>query len=308
LQVITKLSAETLDQPFGLTIGNFDGVHRGHREVLDYVRKKCNEKKEKLVVMSFNPHPQEILNPGNYFLINSMEEKRCLLESCGVDYLCEIKFDRNFSTQSPQEFLENHIFSNKKLKSLFLGHDFTFGANKSGGHELAEDFCTKNQVSLENLEKFEFEGERVSSSLVRDCVQAGEVEKASEFLGRSYFISGRIEKGDGRGRKIGFPTANVGFEKNRIIPSTGVYATETRIGKLNYHSVTNIGVKPTFLEDGGLTVESHILDFDRDIYGELVQVHFLKKLRNEKKFDSVNDLIKQIGNDVQTTRDFFEKA
>ena len=308
MQVINNLSATELDQPFGLTIGNFDGVHRGHRQVLEYVRKKCHEQNARLVVMSFNPHPQEILNPGNYFLINSMEEKRDLLASCGVEFLCEIKFDRNFSTQSPQEFLENHIFCNKNLKSLFLGHDFTFGANKTGGHELAEKFCSKNNVNFENLEKFEFEGERVSSSLIRECVQSGDVDKATEFLGRNYFVSGRIEKGDGRGRKIGFPTANVGFEKNRIIPKTGVYATETKIGKLNYYSVTNIGVKPTFLEDGGLTVESHILDFDRDIYGELVEVQFHKKLRDEKKFDSVNDLIKQIATDVETTRKFFEKA
>lgn len=308
MQVINQLSAEELDQPFGLTIGNFDGVHKGHRDVLDYVGKKCHQSNSRLVVMSFNPHPQEILNPGNYFLINSMEEKRDLLDSCGVDFLCEVKFDRNFSTQTPEEFLKKYIFCNKNLTSLFLGHDFTFGANKTGGHKIAENFCLKNGVNFENLEKFEFDGERVSSSLVRELVQSGNVDKASELLGRHYFVSGRIEKGDGRGRKIGFPTANVGFSKNRIIPKRGVYATETKIGKLNYYSVTNIGVKPTFLEGAGLTVESHILDFDRDIYGELVQVHFHQKLRDEKKFDSVNDLIKQIARDVEKTREFFEKT
>lgn len=308
MQVLNTLASTILNEPFGLTIGNFDGVHRGHQEVLQFIKKKCESEGIKLVVMTFNPHPQEILNPNQYFLLNSAEEKRCLVEKTGADFLCELKFDRNFSTQTPEEFLEAHIFSNQKLKHLFLGHDFAFGANKAGGHELAKRFCESKNVIFENLEKFEFQGERVSSSLVRECVLNGKVSQAASFLGREYFISGRVVKGDGRGRQIGFPTANVGFEKNRVVPQTGVYATKTIIDGMLYHSVTNIGHKPTFIDDGGLTVESHILDFDRDIYGNMVQVHFVEKIRDEKKFASVNELIQQIDKDVISTRELFGKA
>lgn len=290
-----------------MTIGNFDGVHRGHREVLKYVKGKCHELDTKLVVMTFNPHPQEILNPGNYFLLNSVEEKRELLQSCGVDYLCEIKFDRNFSTLSPEDFLNDYIFCNDQLKCLFLGHDFAFGANKSGGHLQAMEVARKHNVIFEDLNKFEFDGERVSSSLIREKIRTGKILEANSFLGRDYFVTGRVVKGDGRGRQIGFPTANVGFAQNRVIPSNGVYATQTRIGKMNYLSVTNIGCKPTFLKDGGVTIESHLLDFDRDIYGEEIEVHFNQKIREEIKFDSVNALIQQIDKDVVTAREIFEK-
>lgn len=306
MQVVKSLNSSELDKPFALTIGNFDGVHKGHRKVLDYVKSKANELGLKLVVVTFNPHPQEILNPGNYFLLNSFPEKCELIKSCGADFLCEIKFDRNFSTLSPENFLKEYIFNNPNLKSIFLGHDFAFGANKSGGHDLAEKFAQKNNVVFEDLAKFTFAGERVSSSLIREKIKTGLISEANDFLGREYFITGRVVKGDGRGKQIGFPTANIGFEKNRVIPSNGVYATKTCISNMNYFSVTNIGVKPTFLDHAGVTIESHILDFDRDIYGEEIQVQFFKRIRDEKKFDSVNSLIKQIEEDVVATREFFE--
>lgn len=308
MQIINSLRQLPDENHYAVTIGNFDGVHLGHQQVLSFVKKHCQENGLKLVVLSFNPHPQEILNPGNYFLLNSVEEKRELLGENGVDFLCEIKFDRNFSTLSPEQFLNEHIFINMNLKKLFLGHDFAFGANKSGGHQVAEQLCEKNQVKVETLAKFEFENKRVSSSLVRKKILDGLVADAEEMLGRQFFISGQVIKGDGRGRKIGFPTANVMFAKNRVIPKLGVYITKTKIGKMTYQSVTNIGRKPTFIEDGAVTVESHILDFDRDIYGEKIQVSFVEHLRDEAKFNSVNDLIQQINKDVDKTREYFAKA
>ena len=219
--------------------------------------------------------------------------------------MCEIKFDRNFSTQSPDEFLSNHIFINTALKSLYLGHDFAFGANKAGSQDLAMDYCKRNQVEFEILPKFEHKGERVSSSLVRKCIMNGEIDVANQFLGRKFFLNGKIIKGDGRGRTIGFPTANIHYSKNRVLPDLGVYVTMSEIDGMSYQSVTNIGKKPTFGEFDQVTIESHLLDFDRDIYGETLKVDFYKRIRPEKKFASVNELMSQIQKDVDATKNFF---
>jgi riboflavin kinase/FMN adenylyltransferase len=291
-----------------VTIGNFDGVHRGHREFLSKIKDDCKKSRSKFLVITFVPHPVQILKAQSGFLINTFSERRELLNECGVDYLFEIDFTRDFSTLTPEEFLEKFVFTFSGIEKIYLGHDFAFGANKSGNYNVAKDLCDKHSVHLVLQDEFQLGTDSISSSIVRTEIVGGNMEKAQNLLGRKYFLSGRVIKGEGRGRQIGFPTANLGYDKELIVPQRGVYITQTKFKDLTYNSVTNIGFNPTFNSGNQINIETHLLDFSRDIYGEEVRVSFIKKLRDEKKFSSVNDLINQIEQDVNTTRKFFSHA
>jgi riboflavin kinase/FMN adenylyltransferase len=287
----------------GLTIGNFDGVHAGHRQLLKKIRGECQRKGLAFVVVTFVPHPQKILQPEKErFLLTSYDKRRQLLESLGVDYLVEMKFTRDFSTLPPDEFMNNYLFNYEGLKEFYLGYDFAFGANKTGGHDLAREICGPKGIHVETQPKFEMKGEVVSSTFIRDLLLAGKVDVASEFLCHSFHLEGVVIKGEGRGKKIGYPTANIQVSPDLIVPENGVYVTRTRYQGMTYQSVTNIGFNPTFKEGFQVHIETNIFDFDSDIYGEQIEIEFLQKLRNEKKFPTVNDLIDQIRADVETAK------
>ena len=294
------------ENKINVTIGNFDGVHLGHREFLAHIKKDSVQDHAKFVVVTFVPHPLQILKSHTGFLINTYAERRELLADCGVDYLLEIDFTRDFSTLSPEAFLDKFIFSFDGIAKIYLGHDFAFGANKSGDFHVAKTFCDSRKTSLILQQEFKVKSSPVSSTEVRTAIQSGSIEKASQLLGRNYFLSGRVIKGEGRGKKIGFPTANLGYDKELIIPAKGVYITQVKIKDMVYNSVTNIGVNPTFNTGYDVHVESHLLDFTHDIYGEEIRVSFIKKLRDEKKFPSVNDLVVQIKADADLARDYFK--
>lgn len=304
---ITELKSLYAEDKIQVTIGNFDGVHLGHKEFLSKISSDSKKNKSKFVVVTFVPHPVQILKAQSGFLINTFSERRELLEQCGVDYLLEVDFTRDFSTLSPEDFLKKYIFSFTKIEKIYLGHDFAFGANKTGDYNLAKSFCEKEKVSLILQDEFKLNSHSVSSSIVRTAIASGDLVKASEFLGRSYFLSGRVIKGQGRGRQIGFPTANLDYSKELIVPSIGVYITQTKIQGMIYNSLTNIGNNPTFTTGDEINIETHLLDFNRDIYGEEIRVVFIKKIRDEKKFASVNDLISQINSDVVTATGYFKK-
>jgi len=288
---------------FGLTIGNFDGFHRGHQSLLDQVRRHCDKKQLEMVVMSFVPHPITILKNQKSFLLNTYGERRELLRAGGIDYLIETAFTRDFSTLAPTEFLDRHVFNHSGLSLLFLGYDFAFGANKEGDHEFVKEYCSNKKAQVLVQDKFSEENEVFSSSLVRDYLKAGDTVEAQEVLGRPFFLRGRVIKGAGRGRRIGFPTANIEVDFERMVPAKGVYATLCRYKGGLYKSITNIGKNPTFNVEEGLNIETNIFDFSEDIYGEEIEILFVKKIRDEKKFPSVNDLIDQIRFDVQARKE-----
>lgn len=290
---------------FELTIGNFDGVHRGHREFLATIHRNCQASKSKFLVITFIPHPVQILRAAQSFLINTYSERRELLSQCGVDYLLEIDFTRDFSTLTPQDFFERFVFQLSKVDKVYLGHDFVFGANKSGDHQMAKSLCEKAQLPLVLQGEYKVGSDNISSTKVREHIQNGDMLRASDLLGRDYFLSGRVIKGQGRGKQIGFPTANLGYANDLIVPARGVYITQTKFKDLTYNSVTNIGFNPTFNSGRDINIETHLLDFNLDIYGEEMRVCFLQKLRDEKKFNSVNDLIAQIEADIRLARESF---
>lgn len=295
--------AEGSSIPIGLTIGNFDGVHVGHRQLLKKIQSECSRKGLSFVVVTFLPHPQKILHPEKErFLINSYEKRRELLKTLGVNYLIEMQFTRDFSTLTPDEFMKTHLFGYEGLREFYLGYDFAFGANKKGGHDLALEVCKPRGIHVEIQPKFEMDGEIISSTFIRDLLLQGKVDEAGKFLERPFHLEGVVIKGEGRGKKIGYPTANIQVSSDLIVPQNGVYVTRTRHQGMTYQSVTNIGHNPTFKDGRQLHIETNIFDFDTDIYGEGLVIEFLKKIRDEKKFPTVNDLIEQIRTDVETAK------
>lgn len=290
-----------------LTMGNFDGVHLGHQSLVKSIKKSISSENTKLGIVTFVPHPRVVLKGDIGFLINSYGERRNLLSELQIDFVLELKFDRDFSTQKPEEFLTNYIFKVNQLKSLYLGHDFAFGANKKGSYELVKKMggCNGVQVFLES-EVVSGDGLRFSSTEIRDSVSSGDMSQASSLLGRSFYVSGSVVKGQGRGKKIGFPTANILVENSRLIPKNGVYQTLTTFKEMVYQSITNVGVNPTFKDDKKTIVETNIFDFDQDIYGETIKVEFIDYIREEKKFNSVNELVDQISVDVEAVKKSFK--
>ncbi|HLE12014.1 MAG: riboflavin biosynthesis protein RibF [Bdellovibrionales bacterium RIFOXYD12_FULL_39_22] len=308
--MITIANIGEIKSDAGLVIGNFDGVHLGHQSLLAEVVASCQKSKLATVLVTFWPHPKLVLTPKRDFLINSPEEKRELLSALGIDYLMEIEFTRDFSDLLPEKFLDQYIFppgNNFSVKKLFIGHDFTFGKNKGGDHAFVENYCSLKKIAIEIEAEFAKEGVAISSSVIRHYLKAGNIEMANQLLGRLFLLAGRVIKGDGRGRMLGFPTANIQISTERLIPPFGVYVTQTKAGASKiYNSITNIGTNPTFKAGNIINVETNIFDFDKDLYGEEISVAFIKRLRSEKKFPSANDLIYQITADVSAARNHFK--
>ncbi|MBL7665511.1 MAG: bifunctional riboflavin kinase/FAD synthetase [Bacteriovoracaceae bacterium] len=286
------------NEKIGLTIGNFDGFHTGHQYLVKYLQEQTKKRDEKLAVFTFVPHPKfTIESNAKNFLINSYSERRKFFESMKVDYLMEQKFDRDFSLLSASDFLEIYILTIPNLRSLYLGYDFSFGANKQGDFKFANTYLSQRGVEVFLLKKDD-SGKNPSSTKIREEIRLGNMSEATRLLGRQFFLDGIVVKGEGRGKKIGFPTANIQFDAKLLTPQTGVYVTRTIYKGMVYHSITNIGINPTFNQTGKIHVETNIFDFNNEIYGEELRVVFLEKVRDEKKFETVNALVEQIKKDV----------
>lgn len=305
MKLIKDINEITGDKNITLTLGNFDGVHLGHQKVIEYIVKKSKEESGESLIVTFVPHPLLILRPQQNFQICPYDERRKYIKELGVDYILEIDFTRDLSLLGPGDFLEKYIVHNK-VKNVFLGHDFSFGANKQGNYDFVKSYLTPKKINVYSLDEFNFFGSRVSSTQIRNLVKGGDVLAASKLLGRNFSMHGRIKKGLQRGAQLGFPTANLDYDEVHIVPKEGVYITKTKCRDKEYLSVTNIGVNPTFGDVKNLQVETHIMDFDKDIYGEEIQVEFVKRLRDEKRFTSIDELKLQIALDVQTSYQYLK--
>jgi riboflavin kinase/FMN adenylyltransferase len=296
-----------------VTIGNFDGVHLGHRELFGRLLEKAKFHSAPSVVMTFNPHPIQVLYPEKQFVqLFDRDDQIVELEKLGIDYLFIQPFSRLLSQMAPQDFLKEIIFRPLSPKTLIVGHDFSFGADRAGSIELLKDLSSKWNFELEVIPPYKIDGQIVSSSLIREKIKCGHVRDAQRLLGRPFSLSGVVMKGAKRGRTIGFPTANLAVQAG-VVPSAGVYVSKTRIEESSYFSVTNIGLNPTFQDDRNLQevkvkIETHIFDFSSDIYGQKINVSFFEKLRDEKKFASAQELKTQITKDVQNAKDYFKKV
>lgn len=289
-----------------LTIGNFDGVHRGHQALLKLLTDKAVALGVRAVVLTFEPHPREYFSPADApARLASLREKLLLLAACGVDRVHVCRFDARFAAQTASSFIEDTLIRGLGVRHLFIGDDFRFGARRQGDFAMLRAAGERCGFGVETMPTLEVDGERVSSSAVRAALAGGELDHAARLLGRPYSIAGRVTHGDKLGRQLGFPTANIQM-KHRQPALTGVYAVRVEgLADAAVAGVANVGVRPTATEAGRARLEVHLLDWQQDCYGAHIRVHFLHKLRNEQKFPSLDALKAQICRDAEIARAWF---
>lgn len=290
---------EITSSKFGATIGNFDGVHLGHLEMLKMVKQECLQRELEFCVITFFPHPLQILKAMRGFLITNYEQRRELLKRAGVEHLVEIPFTRDFSSLNADEFIQSYIKEVTNFSLLCLGYDFAFGANKSGDAQTIKKALSGTDKEVVSLMEHRPSGLKASSTTIREQIRAGKVCEVSSLLGRPYSLTGKVVRGKGRGKGIGFATANLQIDEEIITPSTGVYATQTYLGGVTYKSVTNVGFNPTFNDNLHMSIETHVIGIGHDFYDEVMTVEFLGKIREEKRFASVEELKNQIALDTK---------
>ncbi|HET9298638.1 MAG TPA: bifunctional riboflavin kinase/FAD synthetase [Candidatus Polarisedimenticolaceae bacterium] len=281
--------------PAALALGNFDGVHLGHQAVLQHVQAAARAREARAVLVTFDPHPAEVLAPERRpRLLQTKRQKLAALEEAGVDAVLVLPFDLAMAALSAEEFLER-LGTALIPRSIHVGTGFRFGRERQGDVALMRAVGARRGFTVDEVPPVEVDGARVSSSRIREAVLGGRVELARGLLGRPYALEGRVVRGEGRGATLAFPTANLAVE-NELPPLRGVYVSETVALALRWPSVTNVGVRPTF--DGSrLTVESHLIDYEGDLYGERVEARFLARLRDERRFPDPSALADQIARD-----------
>ena len=281
------------------TIGNFDGVHLGHQKLIARVRDRARILNISSVVITFDPHPLRVLvDKKTPPFITLTKQKLELISKLEVDYVLCIKFTKELAVLEPEEFVQKYLAKGLKVKELIIGYDYAFGKGRKGNYELLKRLGEKFGFTVEQLPPVMVDGAIVSSTRIRDLVQAGRVWEARNLLGRFYRVQGKVITGQKRGGPLlGFPTANICL-KDELFPKTGVYAVWVEVLGQIKPGVANIGYNPTFGNDY-LSVEVHILDFKQNIYGQDIRVHFVQRLRSEKKFSGLNELKKQIQADIE---------
>lgn len=282
-----------------VTIGTFDGVHKGHQKLIERITELSAKTGGESIIVTFNPHPRIVINPEDKSLrlLNTIEEKIALLEKYGVDNVVVVPFSRDFSEQAAEEYISSFLVKNFRCKYIVIGYDHRFGKNRSGDYRLLEKMKAEYGYELAEITKETLDDIEISSTKIRKALTEGDVSLANELLGHRYTISGNIVKGFQNGRKLGYPTANIQVSDSfKLIPRTGVYAVLVRYKDSLLKGMLNIGFNPTF-EGKQQTVEVNILDFDKDIYGETLTLEFVQYTRPEIKFTSLPDLIAAIDND-----------
>ena len=288
------------------TVGNFDGVHLGHQALIRNTVEESKRLGYPSTVLTFEPHPLKILAPERArLLILSYEDKMALLESLGVDIVVAQQFDREFANIAADEFVRRFLVDRLKIKKLWVGRDLRFGQGRKGGTDTLLRLAPGGGFEVGVLDPILLDGIRISSSRIRQLVEEGRVDEVRRMLGRYHFLSGCIVTGHRRGQELGFPTANIASQ-TEVIPLNGIYATSIQFKNKRWLSVSSVGVNPTF-GDGPRTVESFILDFEGDIYGEWVKLSFVQRIREEKKFVTINDLIAQMHEDVKRAKAVFKE-
>lgn len=281
-----------------VSIGIFDGVHLGHTSILETVKARAAEIGGESVIVTFWPHPRIVLgkDTGQLKFLSTLHEKQLLLEKHGIDHLLIIPFTWEFSRLPACEFVKTQMVETIGIKHLVFGFNHHFGRNREGSFENLRDCAGLYGFSIEQLKPLIVNNTQVSSSVIRDFLFAGDIEKANELLGYLYFVEGKIIGGKQIGRAIGFPTANISVEdSHKLIPADGVYAVEVLIWGNKYAGMMNIGYRPTINHTGeGKSLEVHIMNFEENVYNHDIQIRFVKKLRNEKQFDSLDDLKRQL--------------
>ncbi len=287
------------------SVGNYDGLHPGHKKVIRSLVDRGRELNLPVAIVSFDPHPMEFFVPDAAPpRLMTTQEKREAMQDLDVDIFCCLEFNHELANTEPEEFIENLLIDKLKVQYVVVGDDFRFGRNRRGNFQMLRSICQRYGIDVAKTETLEMGGERVSSTRIRECLAAGDVARANRLLGREFSMSGQIKRGDGNAKNWGFATANVQVKVPK--PAlTGVFVVEADLpGNASLPAVASLGTRPTV---GGTkpVLEVHLLDFDDDIYDEIIRARFLKKLRDEVKFASIEKMCEQIQQDITRTREYF---
>lgn len=290
-----------------LTLGNFDGVHLGHQALLERVVEDARSSGGRSVVLTFEPHPLKLLAPERApRLILTHKDKMALLQSFGVDVVMIQAFDAAFAAVEAETFARDYLFRRLGVRKMWVGSDLRFGRGRKGRVEDLARWGADSGVEVGAIDPIVLGGHRVSSSRIRTLIERGAMREAKQHLGRYHFVSGRVAQGHGRGRTLGFPTANI-VSRTEVLPPDGIYATVLESSGRQWPSVTSIGVNPTF-GDGPRTIESYVFDFSGDFYGRSVKLFWVERIRDEKKFSSVELLVEQIKDDALRAREILSAS
>ena len=301
MKKINGVNNFSINSPTILTLGTFDGVHKGHQKILKKLKSEAKKDSLKSVVLTFFPHPRTVLNPDfSLKLINTIEERSSLFEKSGIDILITHPFDKNFSELSPNEFVKNILVEKLNIKKILIGYDHRFGKDRTAGIEDLKRFGLKYGFQVIEISVEEQNKVSISSTKIRNSIAKGDINKAKSYLGYDFSLKGIVIKGNAIGRTLGFPTANLNIKEDyKLIPKKGVYMISTQLDNKTVYGMMNIGVKPT-LELEKESIEVNLFNWNKNLYGKEIKVSVIKYVRKEKKFDSLNDLKEQIKLDKKT--------
>ena len=301
MKVIKAIKDIDIEFDTVVTIGNFDGVHKGHQVLIEKTATYAKARGIKSAVFTFLNHPINYFVPEKVKNIFDEKEKERLIEGFGIDYLIDIPFDKAMTQISAEQFIVKILKDKIHAKKIVVGHDFTFARNKEGTVDVLREMGHEYGIEVEIVQPIKINGIRVSSTFIRELISEGRVDEIPQYLGTPYVIEGEIIHGKANGRKMGYPTANISLKDQIINPKNGIYASRVIIDGKKYFGATNVGMNPT-VNGKYLSIETNILDFDEDIYGKRVRIEFLEKIRDEKKFVSLDELRKQLDLDTGFVR------
>lgn len=301
MRIHTDFSDFKEDLKTVVTIGTFDGVHLGHQSIISKLKESAKAIGGQSVILTFYPHPRMVLYPDDHGLqlLNTPEEKAALLEKAGIDHLMIYPFSLDFSRISAYDYVRNLLVNGLKAQKVIVGYDHRFGRNREGDFSTLQEWAEMLNFETEEIPAKDIDEVNISSTKIRTCLSEGDISTATAFLGYEYQLKGKVIHGAKKGRTIGFPTANIEVNyRYKLIPGNGVYAVKVAIAGIMHKGVMNIGVRPTVDNENKLHLEVHIFNFDQSIYDQDIEVFFIEKLRDEKKFGSIDELQEQIAVDI----------
>lgn len=291
-----------------VTVGTFDGLHLGHQKIIRRMTELAKENNGETILVTFDPHPRLVVNSNSHEIkfINTLKRKFDLLSKLGIDHLIIVPFTKKFAQTTSEDFIINYLVKNIGTKKLIVGYDHHFGRNREGNYQKLHQLGKKYRFDVEEITAQYIDDKAVSSTKIRKALMDGNVKLANKMLGYEYSITGVVVEGNKIGRSIGFPTANIEIEdKYKLIAARGVYACKVDVNGKIYHGMGNIGTRPT-VGINGLVTEVHIFDFDKDIYGEEITIFFIDRIRDEKKFENLGELKKQLNKDRKTVSELLK--
>lgn len=285
-----------------ITLGTFDGIHLGHKKIIDSVVQKTSEFDGRSLLITFSPHPRKVVPGSNKIkLLSTLTEKIKIIESFGIDNMLVIQFTKEFSQQTPEEFVDKYLINGIGVKEIVIGYDHHFGKGRGGDIEILEKKGEETGFKVTAVPEYKTDDVIVSSTKIRKALIAGDIVNTNKMLGRFYSFEGVVVPGDKRGRELGFPTANMLIEnEDKLLPATGIYAVQCIVEDKKYNALLNIGSRPTFHEAGEIIPEVYIIDFNKQIYNQTVRVNVVERIRGEEKFSSAEELVKQMKKDKET--------